>query len=115
MTPKRIRSIGVPGTRLRTTTATIAPATIFEAATGKIVWEFPLQSSLHGPVLSTITGLVFSGTAEGDFFALDAKTGKALWQFRGGGAFYGGPVSYMVDGKQQIAVAIGNSLFTFGL
>jgi alcohol dehydrogenase (cytochrome c) len=86
-----------------------------EATTGKLVWEFPLQTATHGPVLSTITGLVFSGTAEGDFFALDARSGKALWRYPGGGAFYGGPVSYMVDGKQRIAVAIGAGLFVFGL
>lgn len=86
-----------------------------EATTGKTRWEFKQQSYAHAPVLSTETGLVFSGTAQGQFFALDANDGKLLWSFAGGGNVYGGAVSYLVDGKQQIAVPIGNSLIVFGL
>src|SRR6185503_6697280 len=40
-----------------------------DAATGKLVWQYKLLTQGHGPVLSTITGLVFSGSMEGEFFA----------------------------------------------
>jgi len=86
-----------------------------EATTGNIVWEHKLHTRAFSGVLSTITGLVFSGTMEGDFYALDARTGKELWSFPGGSRVQGGVVSFQVDGKQRIAVPIGAGLFVFGL
>ncbi len=86
-----------------------------EATTGKIVWEHQVQTFGHSPVLSTVTGLVFTGTAEGDFYAVDAKTGKLLWTFTGGGKAQGGAISFLVDGKQRVAAPVGAGLFVFGL
>jgi len=86
-----------------------------EATTGKTVWEHKMQTRAFCPVLSTVTGLVFSGTMEGDFYALDGKTGEELWHFSGGVRVQGGPMSFLVDGQQRIAVAIGAGLFVFGL
>jgi len=90
-----------------------------EATTGKIRWEFrqqmPGQASPNAGVMSTASGLVFSGTREGYFFALDAKSGKPLWRFMTGGQIHGGTVSYLVDGKQQVAIAAGASIYVFGL
>jgi alcohol dehydrogenase (cytochrome c) len=90
-----------------------------EATTGKLVWEFrqdvPGTTSPNAGVMSTASGLVFSGTREGYIFALDAKTGKNLWQFMTGGAVYGSTISFMVDGKQRVAVTTGSSLYVFGL
>lgn len=53
--------------------------------------------------------------ADGDFYALDARTGQLLWQRPVGGAVQSGPMSYSVEGKQYIAVAAGNTLFAFAL
>jgi alcohol dehydrogenase (cytochrome c) len=86
-----------------------------EASTGKVVWGHRMHSRSGANVLSTVTGLVFSGTAEGDFYALDARTGKELWSFPGGRLIGGGSVSFMADGKQRIAVPIGSAIFVFGL
>jgi len=86
-----------------------------EAHTGKVVWGFKMQNRSGSNVLSTVTGLVFTGTAEGEFLALDAKDGKLLWSFPGGKGIGGGAVSFLVDGKQRIAVPIGAGLFVFGL
>jgi len=58
---------------------------------------------------------VFSGSNEGNFFALDAKSGKPLWQFQTGGPIRSGPMSYAVGDKQFVAVAGGHALFVFGL
>lgn len=60
-------------------------------------------------------GLVFTGDAEGNFIALDASSGKPLWHFQMGGAVYASPMTYSVDGKQQIAIAAGSAIYAFGL
>jgi alcohol dehydrogenase (cytochrome c) len=86
-----------------------------EATTGKVVWGYRMQNRSGANVLSTVTGLVFSGTSEGEFFALDARNGKQLWTFPGGSRIGGGAVSFLADGKQRIAVPIGAGLFVFGL
>jgi alcohol dehydrogenase (cytochrome c) len=86
-----------------------------EATTGDVKWEFKEQMSSYSGLLTTASGLVFSGTHDGYLYALDAKTGKSLWHFQTGGIIHGAPVTYLVDGKQYIAIAAGAGLFTFGL
>ena len=65
-------------------------------------------------MLATAGGLVFSGSDEGNFFALDAKTGKALWEFQTGGGIAANPVSFAIDGKQCVVIAAGRVLYVFG-
>ena len=48
-------------------------------------------------------------------YALQASTGKPLWRFRAGGLARSNPMSYTSDGKQYVAVAMGNALYVFGL
>src|SRR6266487_2098203 len=55
------------------------------------------------------------GDAEGNFIALNAATGKALWQFQCDASVYSSPMSFAIDGKQYMAVAAGSALFTFAL
>ena len=83
--------------------------------TGELKWEFKVHTPPWCGVLSTAGGIVFSGTMEGDFLALDAVTGKLLWRIQTGGAFWSNPMSYMHEGKQYIAVAAGSSLIAFSL
>jgi alcohol dehydrogenase (cytochrome c) len=83
--------------------------------TGKLQWEFRHVSPTWSGVLSTAGGLVFSGDAEGNFVALDAASGKVLWHFQAGAAAYASPMSFAVDGKQYVAIAMGSALFAFGL
>lgn len=62
--------------------------------------------------LVTAGGLVFYGSADGWFKALDARTGRELWKHRIGGATLTEPVSYLgPDGHQYVAVlsALGDS------
>ncbi len=59
--------------------------------------------------------LVFAGTEEGNFFALDAESGEPLWQFRTGADVRSNPIAFDIDRKQHIAVAAGQALFVFGL
>ena len=66
-------------------------------------------------MLSTAGKLVFGGSGEGYFFALDAETGKEVWRQNVGGIIRANPVTYLSNGRQFIAVAAGNALFTFAL
>jgi alcohol dehydrogenase (cytochrome c) len=85
------------------------------ATTGERKWEFKLLAPAWVPVLSTAGGLVFSGTDEGNFFALDAVSGKPLWEIFMGHAARSNPISYEVDGKQYIFETAGNAYMAFTL
>ena len=86
-----------------------------QAETGDVRWEFRLLSPPWSGVLSTAGGLVFSGSDEGVFYALDARTGKPLWDFQTGGPIGANPVSFLIDGHQNIAIAADRVLYVFGL
>ncbi len=82
---------------------------------GKLKWEFKLQSPPWAGVMATAGKLVFGGSDEGNFFALDGATGKPLWQFQTGGRIKSNPISFLIDGKQHVAIAAGQAIFVFGL
>jgi len=86
-----------------------------DVLTGKQQWEFMLHSPPWAGVMATAGGLVFGGSNEGNAFALDAKTGKALWDFQTGGAVRTNPMSFAIDGKQRIVTTGGGTMFVFGL
>jgi glucose dehydrogenase len=66
-------------------------------------------------VLTTASDVLFSGGADGIFYALDARDGKLLWQTNLGRAVTSGPMTYTVNGDQYVSVVSSNLLFTFGL
>jgi alcohol dehydrogenase (cytochrome c) len=86
-----------------------------DAATGAQRWEFRLHSPPWAGVLSTAGDLVFSGSDEGNFYALNDQTGKALWDFQTGGAIRSNPIAFSVDGHEQIAISADRVLYVFGL
>jgi alcohol dehydrogenase (cytochrome c) len=73
------------------------------------------QNSLSAGVLATAGGLVFVASREGNFLALDATSGKALWHFGAGAEIASSPISYAVDGRQYVAVSSAGALFSFAL
>ncbi len=77
--------------------------------TGKIAWKFDTEQPLIGGVLATAGDLVFNGEGNGLFRAFDAKTGKKLWEYQCGAGVNAPAVSYMVGGKQYVAVAAGGN------
>ncbi len=83
--------------------------------TGQIVWKHTMVDMTTSGILTTATNLLFTGGREGHFVALDAADGAELWKASLGGQIVNGPISYEVDGRQYIAAAAGNALFTFGL
>jgi alcohol dehydrogenase (cytochrome c) len=86
-----------------------------EYTTGKLAWEFPLKSPPWAGLMATAGGLVFGGSSEGMFYALDAISGKPLWHYGTGAPIFANPVSFQVDGRQHVAIAAGNALFAFSL
>lgn len=86
-----------------------------DPSTGQLKWEWKHTSPSWAGVLSTAGGLVFTGDAEGNFIALDAGTGQVLWHFQCGASVFAAPISFVVDGKQYVAIAAGSALFAFGL
>jgi alcohol dehydrogenase (cytochrome c) len=65
--------------------------------------------------LATASGLIFVGDDDGAFTALDAQTGKPLWRLPLSARWHASPMTYMVDGKQYIAVAVNSTIIAFGL
>ena len=84
--------------------------------TGMKRWSYRLSAPMtEAGVLTTASDMLFSGGRDGSFFALDARTGKLLWQTRLGPSVAAGPMTYAVNGKQYVSIMAGTSLFTFGL
>ena len=75
------------------------------------VWSHQQRASFHTGTMSTAGDLVFVGDLDRRFKALNARTGKLLWETRLGTSVQGHPVSFAVDGKQYIAVtsAVGGT------
>jgi alcohol dehydrogenase (cytochrome c) len=86
-----------------------------ESTTGKIKWEFKMVGDSWTGTLATGGNLVFCADAEGNFFALNAETGKPLWDVQLGNSVRANPITYSVDGKQYVEAAAGNSVFVFSL
>jgi alcohol dehydrogenase (cytochrome c) len=78
-----------------------------DAGTGAQKWSYHTKLPWNGPVLATAGGLVFAGTLDQRFLAFDAASGKVLWTHGMSSGVIGVPTTYMVDGKQYVAVYAG--------
>jgi len=65
-------------------------------------------------VLTTDSGLTFSGDIPGNVMAFRTSDGKTLWH-AAIGRVENGPITYELDGKQYLIVASGGSLYAFAL
>ena len=79
----------------------------WDPLTGKRMWSYSYRYLLLASVLATAGDLVFTGNPEGEFFALDARTGAKLWSFQTGAGHRGSAISYSVNGRQYIATPTG--------
>jgi alcohol dehydrogenase (cytochrome c) len=88
-----------------------------DAATGELRWEFRppgAEAKARAGLLSTAGGLVFGGGRTA-FYALDTRTGAALWSINTGAEILAAPVTYLVDGRQVVTVPTGNAILSFTL
>jgi alcohol dehydrogenase (cytochrome c) len=87
--------------------------------TGKSVWKHKFQTGSNNPrapsgLLTTAGKLLFGGDISGNFVAFDPANGTILWHSTIG-QVTNAPETYMVDGRQYILVAAGDTLFAFAL
>ncbi|HEX5431858.1 MAG TPA: PQQ-dependent dehydrogenase, methanol/ethanol family, partial [Bryobacteraceae bacterium] len=75
----------------------------WDPLTRKRVWSMPYKYILLASMLATGGNLVFTGNPEGEFFALNAKTGDKLSSYQTGAGNRGSAISYSVNGRQFIA------------
>jgi glucose dehydrogenase len=76
---------------------------------GKVAWQKRVANPMIGGALATAGGLVFTGTADKQFLAFDAKSGTQLWSYKASGGVNAPPITYAVNGKQYVAVAAGGN------
>jgi alcohol dehydrogenase (cytochrome c) len=84
---------------------------------GTLTWRYPQvgNGTSWGGTLATAGGLVLFGDDSGSFAAVDARTGRPLWEFNTGQTVRASPMSYEVDGVQYVAIAAGSDVISFSL
>jgi alcohol dehydrogenase (cytochrome c) len=82
--------------------------------TGKVRWNHDIGGGSGAGVLTTDTGLTFSGDSTGNVLALRTADGSTLWHAAIGGVG-NGPIMYELDGRQYLVVGGGGALFAFAL
>jgi alcohol dehydrogenase (cytochrome c) len=83
--------------------------------TGKVAWRRPFYGNGGGGGLLTTAGkLLFAADGAGNLVAYDAATGKPLWNTRIGNVT-NAPQTYMLDGRQYLIAATGDTLWSFVL
>jgi alcohol dehydrogenase (cytochrome c) len=84
--------------------------------TGKIRWTHELGPGGSGAgVLTTDSGLTFTGDAFGNVLALDTANGKTLWHAGTGDPMQTSPITYSLDGRQYMMAGSGGVLFAWAL
>jgi lanthanide-dependent methanol dehydrogenase len=80
----------------------------WDPLTGKKVWAIKEKFMTMSGVLATAGDLVFYGTADGWFRAVDARSGKVLWSHKLGSGVIGQPMTFVgPDKRQYVAVYSG--------
>lgn len=80
----------------------------WDATTGSIAWEVREEFPAFGGALVTAGGLVFYGTLDGWLKAVDAASGRLLWQFKTPSGIVGNPITFAApDGRQYLAIVSG--------
>jgi alcohol dehydrogenase (cytochrome c) len=103
-------------TRISTPAQEYSAVRAIDVVSGQVKWEYRVGAPSMAGVMSTATGIVFTGNQEGDFTALDSASGKKLWSYNTGGNIYGAAATtYMLDNKQWVLIPSGVKLYAFTL
>lgn len=80
----------------------------WDPTTGKKVWTITEKYPVWSGALATAGGVVFYGTLDGNFKAVDGKTGNVLWTTHFDSGIVGNPIAYLgPDGKEYVAIYSG--------
>jgi alcohol dehydrogenase (cytochrome c) len=84
--------------------------------TGKVRWSHELGPGVSGAgVLTTDSGLTFTGDTMGNFLALDSNNGQTLWHAGSGSKIQSSPITYELDGRQYLLTSSGGVVFAWTL
>jgi mono/diheme cytochrome c family protein len=73
----------------------------------KEAWRVEHRGPWNGGTLVTAGNTVFQGTADGQFVAYNAKTGRELWSFPTQTGVVAAPMTYEIDGEQYVSINVG--------
>ncbi len=80
---------------------------VVDIPSGEVKWRHRSRAPFNTAALTTAGGLVFIGDWNRYFFAFDTDTGDNLWKTRVTTSAQGFPITYMVDGRQYLALPVG--------
>jgi alcohol dehydrogenase (cytochrome c) len=84
--------------------------------TGKVKWTHALGAGTPtAGVLTTASGLTFTGDIRGNVLALETSTGKTLWHAGSGGRMSTSPITYELGGRQYLLTSSGTVVFAWAL
>ena len=83
--------------------------------TGKIRWTHEVGQGSGAGVLTTDSGLTFTGDSTGNILALDSSDGKTLWHAGTGAPIQTSPMTYELDGRQYLVTGSGGVMFAWVL
>jgi alcohol dehydrogenase (cytochrome c) len=84
--------------------------------TGKIRWSHELGPGGAGAgILTTDSGLAFTGDGHANMLVLRTADGKTLWHAGLGAGIASSPITYMLDGRQYVVTSGGGVLFAWAL
>jgi len=75
--------------------------------TRELTWSHREQMPATSASIATAGGLVFNGTLDHRFMAIDDSNGEVLWEVDTGDIPASFPITYAVDGKQYVAIVVG--------
>ena len=107
--PLRDAKVGVPNSET---------VTAYNPVTGDLVWqeEHPSRTSIGSAGnLATAGDVLFQGADTGDFFAIDARSGKVLFKHTLPSGIRASPLTYQANGQQYVSIVATNTVATFGL
>jgi glucose dehydrogenase len=82
--------------------------TAWDPVNRRKAWDIPEKFPVWSGALVTAGDVAFYGTMDGWFKAVDARSGKLLWQYRTESGIIGQPISFRGgDGQQYVAVLAG--------
>jgi alcohol dehydrogenase (cytochrome c) len=104
--------IGEQGKTGVTVTTSVAA---YDPATGRQAWIVELPGTTNGGSLVTAGDVLFQPIGNGDFYALDARSGQSLFKFTAPRGIRATPLTYQIAGRQYVSLVATNSVLTFAL